>query len=379
MANLTYKELKERVTIIEVARHLGYELDISKGTKSPSYVLEGSEGSHDRIYIKNPNIPGMQGYWRRGTMEKGDVIDFVRENLDKFSVVSAYNDTDKLNKVLHGFANHFFSSPTEDKAYKELFTPKKFEESRWIIDDNSYHRDRLLEGRGIDRYSSSIFANHIRLIRDANAKNKYVNLGFPYRVPGKDKLVGYEIRGISGFKSKAAGTDSTNGMWIADFTRSPLEVRNLYVAESAFDALSYYQLNRNHIDLYSSVFVSFGGSFSDNQFNTLIEYYDMAKANLLFDNDLYGNLYDIRAYALTAGKQLSLSLDNESNRVNIILDGKSVSLEATETTLNALLERSGNKINPDRLSIIKPQSNVKDWNDILQQESQTESKSAIRR
>lgn len=115
-----------------------------------------------------------------------------------------------------------------------------------------------------------MFSQHIQLIKDKNAKNNFVNLGFPYRLPGDKKCVGYEIRGIGGFKSKASGTDSTNGMWIADFTQSKQEAKNIFIAESAFDAIAFYQIHRNRLPLMSSVFVSFGGSF----FRSTIQEFD---------------------------------------------------------------------------------------------------------
>jgi hypothetical protein len=36
------------------------------------------------------------------------------------------------------------------------------------------------------------------------------NLGFPYTEPGNTKVLGYEIRGYNGYKSKAAGTNSSS-------------------------------------------------------------------------------------------------------------------------------------------------------------------------
>ena len=379
MANLTYRELKERVSVIDVARYLGYEFDRSKGTKQPSYVLNGEGEERDRIYIKNPHELSMQGYWRRNSTRGGDVIQFVRENLDKFSNVTGYNEVDRLNKVLHNFANHYFTPPVEDSNYKALFAPKTFEKDRWAKETNTYFRDRIFESRCIDRHSSLVFSDHIDLIRDTQSSSKYVNMGFPYTIPGNDNVVGYEIRGIGGFKSKAAGTDSTNGMWIADFSRSPQGVRNIYVAESAFDAISYYQLNNAQIDLSSSAFVSFGGSFSDSQFRSLIHYYDTAKPNLLFDNDLYGHLYDIRAYAIVTGTPLSASLDSKTGNVRIIIDGKNLNLSSEDTTLTKVLEGIGQKTDQDILNIIKPQGGAKDWNEILQLEHETTAKNSIGR
>lgn len=379
MANLTFKEIKEKVSIIEVARYLGYEFDRTKGLKQPSYVLSGEGEERDRIYIKNPTEPSMQGYWRRNSIQKGDVIQFVKENLDRFPGVTGYNEIDRLNKVLHSFANHYFTPPMEDKSYMKLFAPKPFEKERWQKETNSYFRDRIFESRGIDQNSSLTFSEQIDLIKDAQSNSKYVNMGFPYTIPGGKDVVGYEIRGIGGFKSKAAGTDSTNGMWLADFSHSPQEVKNLFIAESAFDAISFYQINRNAIELRSSVFVSFGGSFSDTQYRSLIQHYDMAKSNLLFDNDLYGNLYDIRAYAIACGKSVTTSWDKQTTEVTITIDNQKLVLTPEETSLATVLEKTGQKADNNIINVVKPQGKVKDWNEILQLEHETTAKKSIGR
>lgn len=376
METLSFKELKSRVSVIDVAESLGYALDKSKGLKQPSYVLRGEAGETDRIYIKNPDKPEIQGYWRR-TGDKGDVISFVRENLAKFPVMG-YNDWEKVNKILHGFANHTYSAPKVE--YKQLYQRPHFEPDRWIKVDNSYYRDRILDGRGIDRYSSSIFADHIDILRDAKASKQYTNIGFPYRKPGESEVIGYEIRGLGHFKSKAAGTDSTHGMWIADFTHSPLEAKNLYVAESALDAIAYYQLHKEQIELYSSVFVSFGGAFSDEQFKTLIAHYDTAKRNLLFDNDLYGNIYDIRAYALATGKQVEIRLDKQhEDRILVSLDDHQLTLTPEQTTLSGVLAQTGNRLSGDIVNVIKPDGLAKDWNEILQLDQPQENKISMHR
>lgn len=375
MENLTFQQLKARVSIIDVASSLGYALDKSKGLKQPSFVLSQDGGEVDRIYIKNPYNPEIQGFWRREG-NKGDVISFVRENLDRFGVVG-YNDWDMINKILHSFANHDYTAPRTE--YKQLYTPPVFDPNRWVKVSNTYYRDRILEGRGIDRYSSTIFADHIHIIKDANAEKSYVNIGFPYRKPGETEVIGYEIRGIGHFKSKAAGTDSTHGMWIADFTQSPLQAKNLYIAESALDAIAYYQLHKQQIELFSSVFVSFGGAFSDEQFKSLISHYDTARRNLLFDNDLYGRIYDIRAYALATEKQLEVGVDKQNDQIKLSIDGTQLSLSPEQTSLSEVLRQTGNRLSPDIITVIKPEGQVKDWNDILQLEASTPSKLSVHR
>ena len=163
-------------------------------------------------------------------------------------------------------------------------------------------------------------------------------------------------------------------MWIADFTRSSQEVRNIYIAESAFDAISYYQLNRNQLDLYASVFVSFGGSFSDHQFRNLIEHYSSAKPILLFDNDIYGRMYDIRAFVIMQGKELEAKFDKENDKVDFSIENKQFSIPYNDVSLSSFQSASGLRANNDELSVIKAKGEAKDWNEVLQLEANTTSK-----
>ena len=50
---------------------------------------------------------------------------------------------------------------------------------------------------------------------------------------------------------------------------TPQMAKHIYFAESALDAMSFYQLNANKIKLEESVFCSVGGYISVNQIKTL--------------------------------------------------------------------------------------------------------------
>ena len=99
-------------------------------------------------------------------------------------------------------------------------------------------------------------------------------------------MKGYEIRGYGGYKSKAAGTDSSSAAWVADFSGgNPEAVRCVFFCESAFDAMAFHQMNRNqlHPDV---ALVSLGGTFSDNQITGVMNRFPNAKAFDCFDNDI---------------------------------------------------------------------------------------------
>lgn len=363
MNKLNYQEIKSLVSVIDVASYLGYQYDRSKGVAQPSFVLVGGGGEIlDRIYIKNPNDNSRQGYWRReGINNSGDVITFVKENLNSFGV-QGRNELDTLNKVLHRFAGREYTyTPTEYHAHSR--TAQEFDPSRWVEALSPSTRDRIFSARNIDTHTILTFASHIHSVQDSKQDRKYTYVAFPYTIPSHTDTVGYELRGLSGFKSKAAGTNSHEGMWLATFNEDKEQIRNLYIAESAFDALAFYQIHREKIDLKGSAFISFGGSFSDRQFLGLKEHFPNARPVLLFDADTTGIMYDIRATALTAGKSVQSKIVGDD--VQFSLDGKTFQLPISTLSAKAFQDASGISIPSSQLYVFKPYGDRKDWNDIL--------------
>lgn len=365
----SFQELKDRVSVIDVATFLGYQFDRSKGVAQPSFVLPSGTGEVlDRIYIKNPNDSSRQGYWRReGINNSGDVISFVRENLDKFGITGR-NELDRINKVLHRFAGREFELQDKMKEYQSYRqTSLTFDPDRWVEAISPQTRDRIFSARNIDTHTLLTFAPYIHSVQDINQDRKYTYVAFPYTVPGEDKLVGYELRGLGGFKSKASGTNSHEGLWLASFSDKSEQIRNIYIAESAFDALAFYQIHRDRIDLKSSAFVSFGGSFSDQQFTGLSKLYPSARPVLLFDADMTGIMYDIRATALMVGKNVQSKIDGDS--VHFAIDDKRFTLPIDRLSAKEFREASGIDLPSSRLLVYKPYDGRKDWNDLLMTQS----------
>lgn len=375
----SFQELKARVSVIDVATYLGYQFDRSKGVAQPSFVLTSGTGEVlDRIYIKNPNDSSRQGYWRReGINNSGDVISFVREHLDKFGVTGR-NELDTINKVLHCFAGQEFELKDKQREYQTYsHTTQTFDPSRWVEGISPQTRDRIFSARNINPHTLLTFAPYIHSVQDTHQERKYTYVAFPYTIPGDNKLVGYELRGIGGFKSKASGTNSHEGMWLASFADSKEDVRNIYIAESAFDALAFYQIHRDKIDLKSSAFVSFGGSFSDRQFTGLIQIFPKARPVLLFDSDMTGVMYDIRATTLMSGKVVQSKIEGDS--VHFSIDDKHFSLPVDGLSAKEFREASGIDLPPSQLLVYKPYEGRKDWNDILMSPPSTEQTSKIKR
>ena len=83
---VSFKEMKARVGIDDVAYALGYRLDRKAGVgRYIELVLGDGTNRRDTIIVSNPRNKAAQTFFRRDG-SKGDVVTLIRENLDSFFV-----------------------------------------------------------------------------------------------------------------------------------------------------------------------------------------------------------------------------------------------------------------------------------------------------
>ena len=360
---MTFQDYKRKVSIIEAALALGYKFNKADGRTRPTFILRDQYGNKiDSIIITNPNNSEQQGYFRHnGT--KGDLITFLKENINGFPV-SGRNEIDTINKILErlsGIENSDYTKYVDEQKNK---INNNFDINRYSVekaDDNINIIMPYFKLRGISETTVDAFATYINRVLDTEAKYKYKNLGFPYTKPGSKQVEGFEVRGFNKFKGKAEGTNSSSALWIADFSDNPLDVNNVYFAESGYDIMSFYQANKEKLDLKKSVFCSLGGSFSDKQILNTMEYYRYAKAVDCFDNDLAGRVYGCRMAALVDGKTLNVTTDG-NKAINLTINGKELNVKEEDINLTKLGKYINQKNNSSQWHAPK---NFKDWNDYL--------------
>ena len=173
-------------------------------------------------------------------------------------------------------------------------------------------------------------------------------------------MKGYEVRGYGGYKSKAAGTDSSSAAWVADFSGgNPEAVRYVFFCESAFDAMAFHQMNRNqlHPDV---ALVSLGGTFSDNQIAGVMGRFPNAKAFDCFDNDIAGRIYGLRMVGLIEGVPMKISKAEDGLQVEA--EGKTFTVNPAKPLASQLAAHL-----PVRYLTGQwlPPKAFKDWNDCL--------------
>lgn len=365
---VNFKDLKTKVGVDDIAYYLGYRLDRSAGVgRYIEMVLPDTTGHKDKLIIKNPKEKAAQTYFRRNGAKGGDVVSLIRENLNSFHE-SGRNEWEIIGKVMARFANE----PIPDYGDSLYLAKAGYSDNR-VFDPKLYETKEIgsdlsevmafFAQRGINEETVAVFAPFIKQIRDScHTTYKQFNIGFSYTEAGKDKVVGYEIRGFGSFKSKAAGTNSTTGAWIADLSQGgePADIRNVYFAESAYDIMAFYQLNHLRLDAAHSVFVSLGGTFSDGQVKGIMSHYSEAKAMDCFDNDLAGRIYGIRMATLLEG--IRMNIHKEDSEVKITIGDKNFNIPNDQLSIRELRKHVHIRYNVGEW---KAAENYKDWNDQL--------------
>ncbi len=359
---VNFKELKSRVGIDDIAYALGYRLDRKAGVgKYIELVLGDGPNRRDTIIVSNPRNKALQTFFRRDG-SKGDVVTLIRENLNSF-FVSGKDDWQKIAKVMARFANMPEPEFREDREYvKSANVSHIFDPSRYEVKSlDLRHLPRLFSQRGISEDTVRVFAPFISLVKDTRNENfDGFNVGFPYTGPEGQSVEGYEIRGMGGYKSKAAGTNSSSAAWVADLSGGENNaVRSVYFCESAFDAIAFFQMNRAQLDRNIAL-VSLGGTFSDKQITGVMERFPEARAFDCFDNDVAGRIYGLRMLALV--EKFPIKITKTDNGLMVEAKGKSFHVDPEQPVAAQVSSKISIRY---RMGQWTPPKAYKDWNDCL--------------
>ena len=300
-SELTYDDFLDRLSIQEVLVDAGYHLNKRDGLRYPSYVRTDSEGRRVRgdkfIVTQNGKCcfqPPQQKVY--------NVISFIKEHPEMFSENKVGMSPDRLVNLV---CNRLLNQPIEDRPSK-ITEPRK-DGKPFNLNDYDIHKfnpqDRetqkrfypYFKFRGIDLYTQYAFHRHFCLATKHRTDGlTFANLAFPLVLPKTpDKTVGFEERGrpkmdgSGGYKGKAEGSNSSEGLWIANLTGEPLDKASEIVwFESAYDAMAEYQINP-----VKMVYVSTGGTPTEGQMRGLLSVTPNARHYLGFDKDDAGRQF----------------------------------------------------------------------------------------
>ena len=186
---LTFDDYKARVSIIRIAESLGYQFDPKDGNVSPVYKLYDANGyKQHEIVIKNPNNNTMQYYFDRNN-KKGDLISFIKNNIDKFPQFYDPNQYKHINNILAYYSGteHLQQQNRQHDTFRiaEKFDAAKFTTVQSTVKDFHYLRDnRKISENTINTFLP--FIKRIKEIETADKPKTFINIAFPYNKPGKN-------------------------------------------------------------------------------------------------------------------------------------------------------------------------------------------------
>ena len=350
---MSFQNARQNLSIVQVAEHLGYAYNKAKGQIRPEY--EHPNG--DTIIITFPNDPSRQMYFNRdGGSDKGSVIDFIKNRLNHFNGISYQKEMDGVNQVLTQFkaieqrpiTHNFVNAPE-----KGVFDITQFDLKNV---DKGTPQYKYLLSRGLSQKTLDKFKPHIALVKDN--KTNFYNIGFPYK-DDKNNTVGFEVRNQN-FKGHARNSNKESGVWIANFATANGLTRNVFLFESAIDAMSFHQLYNNKFDFEHSAFISFGGAVTSGQIDTVLKTFPQAQLMSGFDNDFPGHVYDI-AVEKKINPKFQVSFLKEGHAITVGHKSEKTVLKDTDFSLKKVADLIGQK---PKLYVTKP-TQGKDYNEML--------------
>lgn len=305
--DLTYDDFLQRLNIQDVLIDAGYHLNRRDGLRYPAYVRLDNEGRRIR---GDKFIVTQQGKccFHAQQQKVYNIISFIKEHPHFFAEYHAGMSPDRLVNLVCNRPLHIPVTERETRIVQPKRDVKPFQMTDYDIHRfNPQDRETqkkfypFFKHRGIDLYTQYAFHRDFFLATRHRADGmQFTNLAFPLSLPGNpEQIVGLEERGrprmdgSGSYKGKAEGSNSSEGMWIANL-REPLDkVGGIAWFESAYDAMAFYQVNREMIrsnpDLSrKSVYVSTGGTPTDGQVRGMLTETPAASHFLCFDNDAAG-------------------------------------------------------------------------------------------
>ncbi len=308
--DLTYDDFLQRLNIQDVLIDAGYHLNRRDGLRYPAYVRLDNEGRRIR---GDKFIVTQQGKccFHAQQQKVYNIISFIKEHPYFFAEYHAGMSPDRLvnlvcNRLLHIPVTERETRIVQPKRDVKPFQMTDYDIHRFNPQDRETQKKfyPFFKHRGIDLYTQYAFHRDFFLATRHRADGlQFTNLAFPLSLPGNpEQIVGLEERGrprmdgSGSYKGKAEGSNSSEGLWIANL-REPLDkAGGIAWFESAYDAMAFYQVNqemiRSNPDLSrKSIYVSTGGTPTDGQIRGMLTETPAASHFLCFDNDAAGRSF----------------------------------------------------------------------------------------
>lgn len=372
----------ERVDMRSLLEDVGYVFNRRDGIKYPSYVRIGGDGRRvrgDKFIV----MPDGKRCFQPPMQRVYNVISFIKDHCTLFA---DYKPGMKPDLLVNIVCNRILGNPVEQrKAFvgkpgpkAEPFTMDKMDVVRYDPADAANERRfaPFFDARGLGKETREAFREHFLIAVSAGwAGYKHTNLCFPMTKPGGTDIVGLEQRGLpkangqSGYKGKAKGSNSSEGLWIANLSGGPLDkAPRVLWFESAYDAMAYHQAHAAEGNS-GNVYVSTGGNPTMGQYKGMIEATPGAVHHLCFDNDNAGRMYAVNFILCRGGRSFSSHIgvdgrlvvdDYSAGNHEYREDMRSFDFKAVASDLGLGDAVAGGKVVHDPAP-----AEYKDWNDLI--------------
>ena len=234
--DLTYDDFLQRLNIQDVLIDAGYHLNRRDGLRYPTYVRLDNEGRRIR---GDKFIVTQQGKccFHAQQQKVYNIISFIKEHPHFFAEYHAGMSPDRLvnlvcNRLLHIPVTERETRIVQPKRDVKPFQMTDYDIHRFNPQDRETQKKfyPFFKHRGIDLYTQYAFHRDFFLATRHRADGlQFTNLAFPLSLPGNsEQIVGLEERGrprmdgSGSYKGKAEGSNSSEGLWIANL-REPLD------------------------------------------------------------------------------------------------------------------------------------------------------------
>ena len=321
--NLSFTELKEKISLLEFAQVQGYKMNRSKSTKRYP-VLDGPTG--DTLVVKTAGAHQPATYFNAtegmGTRDRGDLVEFVKQRLHShFRPDPALSLYDNVNKILHDYLSLPFAQKQPFLApalYEGPTTEKEFSLRLYNLKPYDPAKHTYLSTRGItdETVRNDLFRGRITV---NNFKGNIYTV-FPFYYEDAERIGGLNFRAEQS-NTNAAFSNHQRGLWMS---KPGDRISSIILTESPIDALSHHQLYKPVAPLYVANFGQptleqyhslFNGTLARLQ-SKLEQNFTVVSA---YDNDLAGAQYNTKLLNVISGGQYHISLEHTDGKRNIVL------------------------------------------------------------
>ena len=219
------EKFKQEVNIAEVAQLFGYYIDKEKSSRAVKQLRNDSTG--DKIVVSRNKVNGHYIYFSmRDYKDNGTIIDFLQRHTGK--------NLGKVRVWLRKWLKNEIQGEYEQTSIVESRTERNKIARVWEKIKNT---DLITDFRGINR---AIWEEIIE--RD---RVKVTDEAIYFKMLDLDGICGIEKRGFDGEKRIISGSEK--GLWSFGNLKNAKEV---VIAESPIDAISYKVLQGNNDDVY---------------------------------------------------------------------------------------------------------------------------------